>query len=108
MCVEVPGHGRFLQNGCDGCNSQGSQFDVAIVVCHSMHTHMLSRQLLYTAVTRAKHRVLLIGNKKGLAAALNNGLGYARGKWIARLDSDDTAAPNRLRLQMREVLSEGF
>lgn len=52
--------------------SQGSQYDLAIVVCHSAHSRMLSRQLLYTAVTRAKKRVVLVGNGRGLSAALEN------------------------------------
>lgn len=52
--------------------SQGSQYHTAIVVCHSSHTRMLSRQLLYTAVTRAEKRAVIVGNGKGLAAALKN------------------------------------
>lgn len=52
--------------------SQGSEWPWVIVVCHSAHTFMLSRQLVYTAVTRAKKGVLLVGDKKGLASALKN------------------------------------
>ena len=52
--------------------SQGSQYHTAIVVCHSTHTRMLSRKLLYTAVTRAEKRAVIVGNGKGLAAALKN------------------------------------
>lgn len=50
--------------------SQGSEWPWIIVVCHSGHTHMLSRPLLYTALTRARTGVVLIGNQKGLDAAL--------------------------------------
>lgn len=51
---------------------QGSEWPWVIVVCHSTHTHMLSRQLLYTALTRAKVGVVLVGDKKGIRAALKD------------------------------------
>jgi hypothetical protein len=69
MCVRVPGHGRFLQNGFDGSNSQGSEFPWVICVVHSAHTFMLSRQLFYTAITRAKKGVIIVGNAQGLRTA---------------------------------------
>lgn len=52
--------------------SQGSEWDWVIVVCHSTHEYMWSQQLLYTAVTRAKKGVVLIGNHGGISAALIN------------------------------------
>jgi glycosyltransferase involved in cell wall biosynthesis len=41
---------------------------------------------------------------KGLAKALNNGLSHARGKYIARIDSDDIAYPDRLEIQVNHLL----
>lgn len=52
--------------------TQGSEFPWAIVVCHSTHAFILSRQLLYTAITRAKAGVVLVGDRKGLERALAN------------------------------------
>lgn len=52
--------------------TQGSEFPWAIVVCHSIHAFMLSRQLLYTAITRAKAGVVLVGDRKGIERAVNN------------------------------------
>lgn len=49
--------------------SQGSEFPWVVFVVHSAHTFMLTRQLFYTAITRAKKGVVLVGNRKGLAAA---------------------------------------
>jgi len=52
--------------------TQGSEFPWVIVVCHSTHSFILSRQLLYTAITRAKQGVILIGNRKGIERAVAN------------------------------------
>lgn len=49
---------------------QGSQIPIVIFLCHSIHKYMLSRQLLYTALTRARKRVYLIGDSGGVAHAL--------------------------------------
>jgi len=50
--------------------SQGSEWPWVVVLCHSTHTHMLTRQLLYTAVTRAKVGVVLVGDEQGLNHAV--------------------------------------
>lgn len=50
--------------------AQGSEWDWVVVVCHGMHRYMWTRQLLYTAVTRAKKGVILVGNDEGVEAAL--------------------------------------
>jgi len=50
--------------------TQGSQFPHVIVVCHSTHTRMLNRSLLYTAITRAQSRVTIVGDESGLDRAL--------------------------------------
>ncbi len=50
--------------------TQGSEFPHVVVVCHSTHTHMLSRGLLYTAITRARTKVTLVGDDLGVERAL--------------------------------------
>ncbi len=50
--------------------SQGSEWPWVVCVVHSTHSHMLSRQILYTAVTRGKAGVVLLGNEAGLKTAL--------------------------------------
>lgn len=50
--------------------AQGSEFPWVIMVCHSTHHHMLTRQLLYTGITRGKQGVILVGDVKGVRRAV--------------------------------------
>lgn len=50
--------------------SQGSEYPVVIIPVHTQHYMMLQRNLLYTAVTRGKKLVILLGNYKGLGMAV--------------------------------------
>lgn len=52
--------------------SQGSEWDDVLVVCHSTHSYMLTRRLIYTAITRAKKSVTIVGDEQGLHRAVNN------------------------------------
>jgi exodeoxyribonuclease V alpha subunit len=49
--------------------SQGSEYPAVVVPIHTQHYVMLQRNLLYTAVTRARKLVVLVGTKKALAIA---------------------------------------
>ena len=52
--------------------SQGSEFPAVVIPVLTSHYMMLQRNLLYTAVTRAKRLVVLVGQPKALAMAVNN------------------------------------
>ena len=39
-------------------------------VCHRSHSRMLTRPLLYTAITRARNSCVLVGDPAALAAAV--------------------------------------
>ena len=52
--------------------SQGSEFPVVVLPVLTQHYLMLQRNLLYTAVTRAKKLCVLVGNKRALAIAVRN------------------------------------
>jgi len=52
--------------------SQGSEYSAVIVALNSSHYPLLQRNLLYTAITRGKDLVILIGQKKALSTALTN------------------------------------
>jgi exodeoxyribonuclease V alpha subunit len=49
--------------------SQGSEWDHVVVVADRSHGALLSRQLLYTALTRAKQTAVLIADREALAIA---------------------------------------
>lgn len=52
--------------------SQGNEFKAVIVPMTLSHYIMLQRNLLYTAVTRAKELLILVGQKNALALAMKN------------------------------------
>ena len=52
--------------------SQGSEYPVVIMPITTQHYMMLQRNLLYTAITRAKELIIIIGTKKALAMAVKN------------------------------------
>ncbi len=46
--------------------SQGSEFPSVVIPVHTQHFMMLQRNLLYTAVTRGKKLVIVVGSQKAL------------------------------------------
>ncbi|UCF27346.1 MAG: ATP-dependent RecD-like DNA helicase [Chloroflexota bacterium] len=52
--------------------AQGSEFPVVVVPVITAHYMMLQRNLLYTAITRARQLCVLVGNKRAIAIAVNN------------------------------------
>ena len=50
--------------------AQGSQFPAVVAPWSTAYSHMLSRALLYTAVTRAQRLCVLVGERRALAMAL--------------------------------------
>jgi len=63
--------------------SQGSEYPAVVIPIHTQHFVMLQRNLLYTAVTRARRLVVLVGTRKALSLAVRNADVEARG---SRLD----------------------
>ena len=50
--------------------SQGSEYPCVVIPLHTQHFVMLQRNLLYTAVTRGRRLVVLIGSRKALSMAI--------------------------------------
>lgn len=58
--------------------SQGGEYPVVVVPLLMQHYNLLQRNLLYTAVTRARELVVLLGDRKALAVAVGNNRVMAR------------------------------
>lgn len=67
--------------------AQGSEYPVVVIPVMTQHYAMLQRNLIYTAVTRGRNLVILVGQKKALAIAINNVSGRRRWsklrEWLA-------------------------
>jgi exodeoxyribonuclease V alpha subunit len=63
--------------------SQGSEYPAVIIPVLTQHYAMLQRNLLYTAVTRGKRLVVMVGQKKAVAIAVRNASGRRRWSKLA-------------------------
>jgi exodeoxyribonuclease V alpha subunit len=52
--------------------SQGSEYAIVVMPIIAQHYMLLQRNLLYTAITRARHAVVLVGSNKAIAIAVKN------------------------------------
>lgn len=59
-----------LSYACTVHKSQGSEYPAVVVVLLTSHFVMLSRNLLYTAVTRGKRLVVIVGQRRALRIAV--------------------------------------
>jgi exodeoxyribonuclease V alpha subunit len=76
-----------LAYACTVHKAQGSSVPVAVVPVVAEHRHMLTRNLLYTAVTRAERACVMVGDRGAIAGALRKVDGATR----------YTALPDRIR-----------
>lgn len=74
-----------LAYACSVHKAQGSEYPAVVIPLHTQHFLLLERRLLYTAVTRGRTAVVLVGSPRALAIAL----------------SDRRAAPRRTQLAAR-------
>jgi exodeoxyribonuclease V alpha subunit len=65
--------------------SQGCEMPVVVVPVHTAHTVLLSRNLLYTAVTRARRACVLVGQRQALTRALRRAEAFRRNSSLAEL-----------------------
>lgn len=79
-----------LAYACSIHKSQGSEYPAVVVPLHTQHYVMLRRNLLYTAVTRGKKLVVLVGSRKAVSLAIKTERVEARYSRLAeRLRADD-------------------
>jgi exodeoxyribonuclease V alpha subunit len=63
--------------------SQGSEYPAVVIPLATQHFMMLQRSLLYTAVTRGKKLVVLVGTKRAVQLAVRNADAKKRYTWLA-------------------------
>lgn len=79
--------------------SQGSEYPAIVLPLLTQHYLMLRRNLLYTAITRGKRLVVLVGSKRAISMAVRQGGGRTRWTWLAQriraalVEKDKPAAP---------------
>lgn len=59
--------------------SQGSQFDTVACIVPGADSRLLTRELLYTAVTRARDRLILVGSEGSIRTAIGRPIARASG-----------------------------
>jgi exodeoxyribonuclease V alpha subunit len=69
--------------------SQGSEFDAVIIPLFVQHFTLLQRNLVYTALTRAKRFCIIIGQPKALAMAIRNNKGTVRTTFLSEFLTTD-------------------
>jgi exodeoxyribonuclease V alpha subunit len=64
--------------------SQGSQFDTVATLLPDPESPILTRELLYTAITRARRRLILAGTEEALRAAVTRPVARSSGlrRWV--------------------------
>ena len=73
--------------------AQGSEFPAVVIPLHTQHYPMLRRNLVYTAVTRGRRLVVLVGQRRALEVALT-GPGQSR-RWSMLAEALTNGKPAR-------------
>lgn len=69
--------------------SQGSEYDAVIIPIFMQHFTLLQRNLLYTAITRAKKLCFFIGQTKAIAMAVKNNKTTKRISFLTQFLTED-------------------
>ena len=77
-----------LAYACTVHKSQGDEFKSVIINLQSAHSVMLVRPLIYTAITRAKEKVLIVGERRALCTAIRRIDTEQRGTKLAQRIND--------------------
>lgn len=73
--------------------SQGSEYDAVVIGLHTSHFVLLNRALIYTAITRARRLVVIVGNERAMRLAVS--------------DTRQTERFGALRERLRDALDGG-
>jgi exodeoxyribonuclease V alpha subunit len=76
--------------------SQGSEYPAVIIPLMTQHYTMLQKNLVYTAITRGKSQVILVGQKKAIAIAVKNNKATRRWSLLEKRLKSDAEALTKL------------
>ena len=72
-----------LGYACSVHKAQGSEYPAVVMPLHTQHFPMLQRNLLYTAITRGRRLVVLVGSPRALGIAVRSNQVRARNSHLA-------------------------
>ena len=81
MPARLPPHESFFAVTVH--RAQGSEYDEVAVMMSPVESRVATRELLYTAVTRARRRVIVYGTEESVASAVERATERASGLWEA-------------------------
>jgi glycosyltransferase involved in cell wall biosynthesis len=100
VLMSVHDDARFVREAVESVLRQ-TLTDLELVVVDDASTDATPE--LLSSVGDPRLRLMRNDERSGLAASLNRGLETAQGRYVARLDSDDVALPDRLQLQVARI-----
>ena len=65
--------------------SQGSEYNIVYFICSKQHSIMLYKKLIYTAISRAKHKLIIIGDRDTFNRAIKRDLRNRKTTLVSRL-----------------------
>ena len=101
MSVYQKENPEYLRAAVESVLGQTVPPEEVVLVCDGPLTEALDGVIAEYARQEIAFRVVRLPENGGLGKALNEGLKYCSCEWIARMDTDDLAAPNRCERQLR-------
>ncbi|GGP22804.1 glycosyltransferase family 2 protein [Silvimonas iriomotensis] len=95
----------FLQETLDSLSAQTLADFECIAIDDGSSDNTLA--ILQAHAARDARFSIISRENRGLIATLNEGIALARGAWLARMDADDLAEPQRLQIQLDTLNATG-
>jgi exodeoxyribonuclease V alpha subunit len=83
--------------------AQGSEYPCVVAILHRQHAYMLHRNLLYTAVTRARHTAILFGDRTGMRRAVKTTTVDERRTWLSLWGTPRATVPTPVTTDEEEL-----